>query len=267
MNATSSSTPVPTLVGLQRQFLARLRGQPDGDLAAETARGHVSRTVGLNIYTNAYGARLREALEHDHPVLGTYLGDTLWDAMCRGYIAAHPSRVRSLRDFGANLPAYLAQSDSFRAHPEIAELALFERRLLDSFDAADDVHAVWDDLLATPVAEWPAVQVRFHPSLRLHAVAYNSVETWRAIKDGHAPPEVRPAVGTEWALWRDCERVGRFRSLDAEESAAVAHFRNGGDFAGFCMLLTAWHSAESVPMAALGRLRAWCTDGWISRWE
>lgn len=262
--------PAPSrasLAGLQRQFLARLRNQSDGDLAVELARGKLSCSVGLDIYAHAYGARLREALEHDHPVLGTYLGDTLWDAMCRGYVAAHPSRVRSLRDFGARLPDYLAQADAFRAQPQIAELALFERRLLDSFDAADDLHARWDDLLGLPPSAWPTLRVRFHPSLRLHGVAWNSVEIWRAIKDGHAPPPARAASTTQWALWRDRERVGRFHSLDASEGAAVAHCQRGGNFAGLCETLLLWHRREEVPTTALRYLQAWCGEGWIARWE
>ncbi len=262
--------PVPastTLAGLQRQFLARLRGQPDGDLAAEVACGHVSHTVGLDIYTHAYGARLREALDHDHPVLGSYLGDAMWDDMCCGYIAAHPSHVRSLRDFGASLPGWLAQANAFRVQPQIAELALFERRLLDSFDAADDSHATWDDLLAMPASGWPGLCIRFHPSLRLHCVDSNSVEIWRAIKDGQAPPPVGTATSGAWALWRDSERIGRFRSLDAEERAALARCQGGGDFASLCELLMPDHAPEAVPLVALGYLRTWCSEGWIARWD
>jgi hypothetical protein len=260
-----SASASPSLAKLQRQFIARLRGEPDGALTMEVDCGNVSRRVGLTIYTHAYAARLRETLEHDHPVLGSYLGDALWDDMCRGYIDAHPSRVRSLRDFGANLPDFLAQADAFRTQPQIAELALFERRLLDSFDAPDDTHAEWDALIATPAAGWPTLRVRFHPSLRLHQVGWNSVDIWRAIKNEMSPPAAHAATSCGWALWRDRERVGRFRSLDAEESAALALCRSGGDFAQLCESLTESHAPESVPQVALGYLHTWCAEGWIAR--
>jgi hypothetical protein len=124
-----SAAPADDMLGLQRQFMARLRGLPDNDLASSVDRGRVSREVGLRIYTHAYGARLREALDNDHDVLGRYLGDDLWETLCSGYIAEHPSRQRSLRDFGNDLPAYLTRAEAFREHPEVAELARFERHL------------------------------------------------------------------------------------------------------------------------------------------
>ena len=247
--------------------MGRLRGQHDDGFVATIAQARMPRDIGLRIYTYAYAARLREALQNDHPVLGIYLGDALWDILCNGYIAAHPSRHRSLRDFGSDLPQYLMHADSFCGHPEIAELALFERRLLDSFDAADDARAEWGQLMALPESGWPALQLHFHPSLRLHQVARNSVEIWRALKDSQPPPAPAVVSAHDWALWRDEDRVGRFRSLDPIESAALRECMEGGSFASLCERLATTHPAEAVPAMALGHLHAWCTEGWISRWE
>lgn len=262
MNATAADA---TLATLQRQFMAQLRGAPDAALARAVDVGRVSREVGLRIYTHAYAARLREALDNDHAALGRYLGDTLWTTLCDGYIAAHPSRHRSLRDFGADLPDYLAHAKAFRDHPEVAELAHFERQLLDSFDAADDPRAEWSALLARPAAEWPTLRLRFHRSVRLHHARHDSVAIWRAMKASRAPPAVQSAVQV-WLLWRDADRVGRFRSLDSDEVAALAHCRHDGDFAGLCDLLAITHPADKVPAAALGYLQAWCGEGWITDW-
>ncbi|MEP6634411.1 MAG: DNA-binding domain-containing protein [Luteimonas sp.] len=255
------------LAGLQRQFLARLRGQSRDGLETSIAPGRMPRDIGIGIYAHAYGARLREALEHDHPVLGAYLGDALWDTLCNGYIAAHPSRHRSLRDFGNDLPDYLTRTDAFSAHPEIAELAAFERCLLDSFDAADETRAEWDRLLDLPEGAWPRLRLRFHPSLRTHHVARNAIDIWTAIKRGNAPPQVHVATATDWVVWRDAERVSRFRSLDAEESTALAYSLHGGDFSGLCAQLLATREAETVPHVALNYLNAWCAEGWIARWD
>lgn len=255
------------LARLQQRFMQRLLDVPDDALDEEIATGRMSREVGLRIYTHAYRARLREALDNDHPVLGLYLGDDLWHQLCAGYITAHPSRHRSLRDFGVDLPAWLAQAEPFATHPLIAELATFERLLLDSFDAADADLTDWPALLAIPGLDWPGLTMRFHPSLRRFPVACNSVESWRALKEGGTPPTPGPAAHPEWVLWRDDDRVSRFRSLDASERAALAHCQSQGDFAGLCEVLLEWHAPDAVPAVALGHLQTWCGEGWISRWN
>lgn len=256
-----------SLAMLQREFLSGIRGAGGSGLPGAIAPGRLSGQTGFGIYAHAYSARLREALENDHPVLGSYLGDELWSKLCVGYIATHPSRVRSLRDFGAGLPGYLEQTEPFAAHPVIAELAAFELGLLDSFDAADDGRAEWEELLGLAPEEWPELRVDFHPSLRLHAVAWNSVEIWRALKQGVEPPVAGAATGAGWALWRDEDCVTRFRSLDGRECAALASMQRGDSFGDLCQLLLAWLPGDEVPAVALGYLRSWCAEGWMSSWR
>jgi len=252
---------------LQREFLSGIRGAGGRELPGTIAQGRISGQTGFGIYAHAYSARLREALENDHPVLGSYLGDELWSKLCEGYISNYPSKVRSLRDFGASLPGYLEQTEPFAAHPVIAELAGFELRLLDSFDAADDARAEWEELIGLAPEVWPDLRVEFHPSFRLHPVAWNSVEIWRALKQGAEPPAAGAATGAGWALWRDEACVTRFRSLDGREYAAITSLQRGGSFGDLCQLLLAWLPGDEVPAVALGYLRSWCAERWLSRWR
>lgn len=250
------------LAELQRAFLADMRGVATDAAMAHLASGGIPAATGIAIYRNAYAARLREALENDHPVLGQYLGDALWARMCDGYIAAHPSRVRSLRHFGESLPEYLADVEPFSASPQLAELARLERRLLDCFDAADADRADWQQLLGMPDTDWPGLRLRFHPSVQWLQHAWNSIEVWNALKHGEAPP-VAARETSDWLLWRDDERITRFRSMAFDESIALRHFLHGGDFAGACEALLEVHPPEAVPGVAIGLLREWCDEGLI----
>ena len=254
-----------TLATLQRSFLAALTAG-DKTLLAQLATRRVPRETGLDIYAHAYGARLREALDNDHRQLGRYLGDDLWDQLCTGYIAAHPSRYRSLRQFGDRLSEYLRTTEPFSDHPQIAELSAFERRLLDSFDAADAPYADRSGLQSLPSEAWPELRLRFQPSLQRYSAAWNSVEIWQALKDERTPPAAAPATSHEWVLWRDATRITRYRSLDVEEATGLDHFLSGGTFADLCELLMADHAAQSVPSVALQLMQRWAQEGWIAHW-
>ncbi len=258
------------LAELQRAFLADMRGAAPDAAMAHLASGGIPAATGIAIYRNAYAARLREALENDHPVLGRYLGDALWARMCDGYIAAYPSRVRSLRHFGESLPDYLADAQPFSDSPQLAELARLERRLLDCFDAADAERADWQSLVEMPDTDWPGLRLRFHPSVQSLQHAWNSIEIWNALKNDQMPPAaVREPDGetSGWLLWRDEERITRFRSMAVDESLALRHFLHGGDFAGACEALLEMHPPETVPGVAIGVLRQWCDEGVVQCWR
>ncbi|MES2670169.1 MAG: DNA-binding domain-containing protein [Pseudomonadota bacterium] len=258
------------LAELQRAFLADMRGLVPDAAMEHLASGGIPAATGIAIYRNAYAARLREALENDHPILGRYLGDALWARMCDGYIAAYPSRVRSLRHFGESLPEYLAGAEPFSASLQLAELARLERRLLDCFDAADADRTDWQSLLEMPHTDWPGLRLRFHPSVQYLRHAWNSIEIWNALKQDTMPPAAVREAGhdtSDWLLWRDDERITRFRSMAFDESLALRHFLYGGDFAGVCELLLQAHPPEAVPGAAIGLLRQWCDGGLVQCWR
>lgn len=255
------------LAELQREFLASMRGGDARDaMRLLTSERGIAPETGLAIYRHAYGARLREALDHDHPVLGLYLGDELWAEMCEGYIARHPSRVRSLRRYGESLPAFLAATAPFAASPQIAELARLERRLLDGFDAADAPRTSWASLTALPESLWPGLRLRLHPSVMRLRNAWNSVEIWQALKEEQPPPAPSQAESI-WLLWRDEDRITRFRSLSTDEAIAFDAFLKGADFAEVCERLLAVRSAETVPGTAIDLLSRWCEEGIVARWS
>ncbi len=246
---------------LEQQFLSHVRGGLTFP-REWCAQGLVDSTVGLSIYANAYGARLREALEADHPILSRYLGDTLWAEFCGGYIETHPSQVRSLRHFGTHGAAWLALHKPFSEHPLLAELAAFERTLLDVFDAADADRMDWSAMQSLDASAWPILHLRFHPSLRLLPMATNAVEVWRALKDEQSPAAAGPSATPARLLWRDLEHISRFRPVEAPELVALrSMFSQQEDFATLCERLASLHAAETVPMMAIGFLRQWFDEG------
>lgn len=246
---------------LETRFLDHVRSNGMLALHADACvDGIVPARVGLSIYANAYRARLREALDNDHPMLSLFLGDALWMQFCDGYIDAHPSRVRSLRDFGASVPSYLSWQAPFAAQPQISELAQFERLLLDVFDAADANVVGWHAVLGLAAEAWPSLRLQLHPSVRVMRCATAVVPIWQALKSGESPPTLVTASAPGALLWRDVQRVSRFRSIAADELAVVEAVAAGGDFAAVCDTLVAFHAAEQVPAVAVAFLQAWFNE-------
>src|SRR5512137_2036004 len=114
-----------------------LTGDPAIDSQIE-GDGAQFRDTRLGIYRNAYRLRLAEVLRTDYEVLHAYLGDELFDALAREYIAAHPSTFRNVRWFGGKLAECLRSAPRFAEHPELADLAQFEWSLGQAFDAPDE---------------------------------------------------------------------------------------------------------------------------------
>ncbi len=252
-----------TLRRRQQQLLQYLLGDDRSGIDRHvTAQGALGPQLCLAIYRNAYRMRLRETLDTDHPQLGRYLGDALYEQMVAGYIDAYPSRYRSLRQFANRLPQFLQATAPFSQHPQIAELARFERLLLTAFDAADRSRASAAMLSQIPAADWPGLTLRFHPSLQLFRSDYNVVAIWQALKAEQPPPAAVIQAST-WVLWRNRERLTEFVSLSASEHGMLRLFLSGAPLAEAAEALL-----EQVPPAAAGRellriLQQWLRRGWV----
>ncbi|MGD2082589.1 MAG: DNA-binding domain-containing protein [Chromatiales bacterium] len=254
---------MPSLHELQSTFLDFLLEGSGGceGLVADDAR--VGRARRLAIYANAYRLRLREAIETDHPALGAYLGDELFDRMVHGYVRAHPSRGRSLRHFADSLPGYLAGTPPFDGHPQIAELAAFERVMLDAFDAPEAPRRSLSDLIDLEAGAWPGMGLRLHPSCRVFRPQWNAVEIWKAIKAGTVPPDPAP-VAHAWLVWRGTDRLTHFVPLGADGLYMLEAMADGAAFASACEGLLRWHDESAVSAAALGHLSSWLGHGLVS---
>lgn len=249
-----------TLASLQKTMMGYLI---KGETIIEQSivkQGNVSNKTRLNIYKNAYQARLKEVIDNDHPILGVYLGDDLFDEMVSGYIHDSPSNYTSLRNYANQLPQFLANKLPFSQHPIISEMAQFERLLLDTFDAEDAQRYNKEDLQSLSPDEWPELTFRFHPSVQLTSFEWNSVESWQALKKETSPDPATQKMNS-WLLWRNTERLTQFRSLTEEEAILIRMILTGENFSALCEFLLNESEHDNVSMLALNYISAWLDDG------
>ncbi|MBY4677313.1 HvfC/BufC N-terminal domain-containing protein [Marinobacterium arenosum] len=257
-------TPPDALQRRQRQLLAYLRGQHSAIDRHIVDQGAVDGSQRLAIYRNAYRSRLRETLETDHPILGLYLGDQLFERMVDDYIDQCPSNDRSLRQFADRLPQFLRDAEPFRQYPQIAELCRFERALLSAFDAADAPRASADQLRQLSPEQWPPLTLSFHPSVQLFSSDFNVVPVWQALKAEQTPPQIRQAR-EHWLLWRNAERLTEFCSISPLERQLLCACLQGDDLAAAAELLIGQLPAQDAGETLLNSLLGWLERGWIQQ--
>jgi hypothetical protein len=162
----------------------------------------------LEIYVNAYHARLMECLDEEFAVTRWALGEELFAAVTFGYLQSYPSKSYTLNQLGARFPSYLAQSRLHAADPPedagpswadfIVELATLERTLYEVYDGPGTEWCGTLDaerLAAVPADSWGELQLLAAPCLRLLACEHPVSAYWGARKDESepAPPQPSPS--------------------------------------------------------------------------
>ncbi len=252
------------MIGLQELQASFRRSLQTGDdaIASHLAgRGRLAVSERLAIYQNAYRSRLLEALGKDYPVVQALLGEDAFTTLCHAYIDVHPSRSFSLRWLGQSMASFLSNT---HYPPYFPELARFEWALVEAFDAADVAVAKETDLTPIPQQAWPALGLRFHPSMQRLSCHWNILALWRAVQEKTPPPDpIQLPQPIICIVWRD-DLTTHYRTLEADETDAMEGATNGDSFAALCQRLTRCHADEAVPLRAVSLLRRWLREGLIS---
>ena len=226
-----------------------------------TPRASAARRLG--IYADAYRLRLVEALGIDYPALRGLLGERRFDGLMREFVAVLPSHERNLRWYGGDLADYLGRSPRWRRRPLLAELARFEWALGLAFDARDAPTATEDEVGRLPPADWPALRLRLHPSLRLLSLRCNVPQVWRAASAGRKPPAAaRRLQPIDWLVWRKGHEPF-YRMLPADEAWALAAVAKGRDFGALCEGLRRFAKDEHAARRAAQLLKEWLGEGLV----
>jgi len=246
----------------QQMMQYLLHGDGDFSKSLEAPSG-VDPEQRLSIYYNGYRLRLAETLAVDHDLLGSYLGDELFEKLTYSYIEAHPSTSKSLRNFADHLPDFLKSDGFFKDYPQLSEFARFERSLLSSFDAPECAILPNDYLQTLAVELWPGTCLSFHPSAQLFFSEWNSVTIWLALKAEQTPPP--PDLEKScWLVWRSPQMLTEFVSLDAVDVCIAQCVLESQSFTEICNAMAQIIAEEEVPARLVGTLTRWLAQGLIA---
>lgn len=251
---------------LQALFQAGVLGGDDVsailDAVRPSMRGADRETL-FGVYRNAYRIRLSEFLAEDYPALRAFLGEDAFGALVEAYIAATPPRHRNARWYTTSLPDFMRESASWRDNARAISLALFERALVDAFDAADAAPLSIRALAAIAPEQWPRLIFDFHPSLVLLDLAAGTLETYDAAAgegDDEIPP---PREGREIvAVWRMGEESA-YRGIAADERLALNEARLRRAFGDICQMAAFQQGDDVTPERLAQFLGSWFEEGLV----
>lgn len=177
--------------------------QPDGILRVEeviTASRQQTSRQRLDVYCNAYQARLLECLREEFATLCQFLEQDIFDGLAVAYLEAHPSNSYTLANLGARFPRFLrdfaeTHEDSFEGARFLIDLATLERLYAEVFDGPgiEGLPLITpDDLRNLSSQTLPSISLKPAPSLRLVEFAYPVHEYVTACRHGTEPPVPEP---------------------------------------------------------------------------
>ena len=207
----------------------------------------------IEVYTNAYYARLLECLRDEFPALLHAVGEEVFDGLAFGYLQAYPSTSYTLSELSRHFAQFLEETRPTEDQAErpswpdfMIDLARLERTYSEVFDGpgAERLKLLGvDEIQAIPPEEWPSARLVPVPCLRLLALRYPVQEYATGVRKKEDPPFPDPEptwlavsrinyVVRRWVL--SPMQYGLLQSLlsgmtvgDAIEKAALAASESG----------------------------------------
>jgi hypothetical protein len=233
----------------------------------------------LEIYVNAYYARLMECLDEEFAVTRYALGDELFGAVSFGYLQSYPSRSYTLGQLGASFPRYLAESrlhaaaapaDAGANWPDfVIELATLERSLYEVYDGPGTERGGTlnpAELGNIPPGAWGQLRLTLAPSLRLHEFDHAVHEYWAARKDGGEPAPCGPR-STKLAINRRDYVVERCELSDAEFALLTEIARGASLAEAIAVALASVAEPELVESQIGAWFARWAGEGYFSEFS
>jgi hypothetical protein len=160
-----------------------------------TAGPRLSALDRLEIYRRGYHARLIECLADDYPVLQGALGHEVFEALCRAYVAQHPSDSPSLNYYGRFMSGFLrngAPAD-VPSRPFGSDLAALEWAIVEVIHAPSAEPLTLEGLGQVPQDAWPGARLVANTALQLQRFDYPVNAFFQQVREGAQPALPGPA--------------------------------------------------------------------------
>lgn len=232
-------------------------------------------TQRLQIYADAYFARLLEVLRSEFPALAHALGEELFAEFVAGYLQDYPASSYTLSDLGAKFPEHLVATRPPREadEPDWADFLIdccrLERLYAEVFDGPGP--EFWFDTAIQPdwanidPGEFAASRLVLAPWVRLIALRYPVHEYISATRRQESPQI--PAPRATWLVVSRREYVVRRAPVPSAEFYLLTALRSGVPVGTALASLAASDGGDDITVDAVeGWFAAWAAAGYLEGW-
>jgi hypothetical protein len=265
-----------TLQGLLYRLITATNGVAEG-LEAEKVQVNLEDVIRgderlsavdhLEIYANAYFYRLLDILTEEYPATLAVLGEADFHNLVTGYLLAYPPTEPSVMYAGRYLADFLGGHPFRERRAYIADLARLERTVLEVFHRSDALALYAETMRAVPVADWPNLEMRAHPTVAILDSEWRVNELLREVEnkiEWREPAHTAVSI----VVWRKGFEV-YYRALERGERGALGLALEGKlegtSFAMMCEAVAAEYPGDDAPAAINRVLTRWLADGLLLR--
>jgi hypothetical protein len=251
-----------TLASHQQEFLAHIldheRTLPGG--------WNVLHAAGMDIYRNAYRARLVDALRNTYACTARWVGEGAFQQSAAHHVITHPPKSWTVDDVGEAFPDTLREL--FAGDPEVAELGWLEWAMHRCFLAADTapINAAGFSAATASFEEddWATMRLTFLPGTHQAPISHDIGTLWKAMQQGAlASPDCSAITPMSCVVWRE-ELKPVFIQVNAAEGQALATLLGGASYGEACNALIDLLGEEAAAAQAGAMLGRWLHHGMIA---
>jgi hypothetical protein len=244
-----------SLLASQQAFLAEISGEDEAV---------TDPSLGMEIYRNAYRARLVGALEASFERTRHYVGEAAFGQAAAHYVLTHAPRSWTLDLFGDAMPECLAEL--FAADPEVAELAWLEWHRQRAFAEPDQPQLDSLELAGAGLAgeDWARLTFTMAAGFAARAVTHDCAALWAASAEDTPGDFTLAAKPGQLIVWRNGLRP-LHRQLSPDEWTSLERLTRGETF-GAAAEPPPGHDEAEWAAAVGGWLAQWLQDGLFSGW-
>lgn len=199
----------------------------------------------ISIYSDAYFARLFEALKIDFEAMYKILGDEDFYDLVLSYLQEQPSTSTSIEEVGAKLPWFIGKFNQTSDVLYLEDLATFEWGLVESFFADDMPSFDQKSLQNLSPSTWEEIKLGIDASIRLLRTHWPVYKIWEARKS-FITPEIVPSLS--FYLTHRNNYTVQVREINEAEFNALTMAQKGCSLGLLCQKMNHTSSDELMGM-------------------